>query len=228
MTTNELYDKLKQIFNPTSISIPPDRFLTIEESDKDAHFKHLTIEKSNQVILFADTFLKNCNNSFKGKPAPVLNEECDGIIITDYNGNKYIIFIELKSKFEKGVDKGPKQLLASCVKALTLLNCIDGFSLNDYNLCAVLALQKPTTESLNEVRHKEVIMEALTKLDQLKKEANEKEIIKSEISMEEYLFNTLPIKPAYCSNLPLAIYTVEPDKDSGAINLDTILSKVYH
>ncbi|MBR1833887.1 MAG: hypothetical protein IJ785_00020 [Bacteroidales bacterium] len=202
--------------------------MRIEETDRDAHFKYLTIEKSNQVILFADTFLKNCNNSFKGKTAPVLNEECDGIIITDYNGNKFIIFIELKSKFEKGVDKGPKQLLASCFKALTLFNCIDGFSFNDYNLCAVLALQKPSTESLNKVRQKEEIKEDLTGLDQLKKKAIEKEIIESEISMEEYLFNTLPIKPTYCSDLPLVIYTIEPDKDSGAINLDTILSKVYH
>jgi len=226
MTTDELYDKLKQIFNPECISESFGKSLIINDTDKNAHFNCLTIEKSSHAILFADKFLKNFNNSFKGAPAPELNRECDGIVITEYNGKKYIILVELKSKFGHGIDTGPKQLLASCFKTLTLFSCIDGFSFNDYNLCAVLALQKPTPESLNKVRHKKELKEGLTELDLLKIEVNKNDIVQSEISRKKFLFNTLPIKASFCTDLPLFIYTVEYDKTSGTMNLDKILSKV--
>ena len=226
MTTNELYSKLIQIFEQKYIKEYSDGSLVINDTDKNAHFNCLAIEKRSHAILFADTFLKNFNNSFKGDPAPELNRECDGIVITEYNGKKYIILVELKSKFETGMGKGPKQLLASCFKTLTLFSCIDGFSFNDYNLCAVLALQKPTPESLNKVRQKKELKEDLKELDLLKIEVNKNDIVQSEISRKKFLFDTLPIKETFCHDLPLFIFTVKDDKTSGTMNLDKILSMV--
>lgn len=225
MTTDELYNKLVKVFEPGFLSLEKNNSIIVTESTANGpgDFIQLDVTSYNNKLFITDQLLKNSNNSFKGKPAPCLNEECDGIIITEFNGKNYIVLIELKSGFCNGISKGRGQLMASGIKILTFLNCIDDFSLDDYYLCAILALQKPTTEKLGQIVKKESTNIKLTGLDKLMKKVSVEDIVRDDVTTKELLFDSLPIKPNYCLPvLPLFIYTVQPDKISGAIDLTNI------
>lgn len=227
MKTNELYDKLVKVFEPKFLSLERNEAIVITETmnTKPGDLTRLDVIFKNDKMFISDQLFKNSNNSFKGEPAPCLNKECDGIIITEFNDKNFIILIELKSGFCSGISKGRGQLMASGFRILTFLNCIDEFSLDDYSLCAVLALQKPTIERLGKLVKKEEAKIELTGLDQLMKRVSIEDIVKEELTMKELLFDQLPIKPNYCSTeLPLFIYTVQPDKTSGMLDLETLLA----
>lgn len=206
MTTNELYNKIVKIFEPKFLSFERNNSIVVTETinNKPSDFTRLNITFNNDKIFISDQLLKNSNNTFKGKPAPCLNEECDGIIITEFNDKKYIVLIELKSGFCSGISKGRIQLMASSLKILTFLNCIDEFSLDEYSLCAILALQKPTTEKLGQIVKKERANIELTGLDKLMRMVSVKDIVRDDIQAKDLLFDSLPVKHNYCSPvLPL-------------------------
>lgn len=121
MTTSELYNKIVKIFEPKFLSLERNNSFAVTEStnNKPGDFSRLDITFNNDKVVISDQLLKNSNNSFKGKPAPCLNEECDGIVITDFNGKKFIVLIELKTGFCSGIGKGRSQLMASGFKILT-------------------------------------------------------------------------------------------------------------
>lgn len=67
----------------------------------------------------------------------------------------------------------------------------------------------------------------LTGLDQLMKKVAIEDIVKEELTMKELLYDQLPIKADYCTPvLPLFIYTVQPDKTTGTLNLEILLSSL--
>lgn len=229
MTTDELYNKLVKVFEPKFLLLEKNNSVIVTESMANGprDFTQLNVTSYDNKLFITDHLLKNSNNSFKGEPAPCLNKECDGIIITEFNGKNYIVLIELKSGFCSGISKGRVQLMASGFKILTFLNCIEEFSLEDYSLCAILALQKPTTEKLGQVVKKESANIELTGLDKLMRKVSVEDIVRDDIQAKDLLFDSLPVKHNYCSPvLPLFIYSVQPDKTSGAIDLTNILATI--
>lgn len=229
MTTSELYNKLICIFNQECLAIEKGNSFVIEEcqhKNKDI-FKQLKFIPTDACIIIKERLLGNANNSYRNNLAPHLNRSCDGIIVTEYKGKNFIILVELKTSFRHGISSGEAQLKASEFKILSLLECIEGFSHKDYQICALLALRKPTIEDVDKVLHKEKIGDSLNGLDRLMKDVYNKDIVKSVIDSQEYHFNQVPLKSVFCSDkLPLFIFTVQPEKDSGVLGLDFVLDSM--
>ncbi|MBR3566994.1 MAG: hypothetical protein IKO46_10850 [Salinivirgaceae bacterium] len=86
------------------------------------------------------------------KHTSVLNLDCDGIVIFEKNGEKYILFCELKSSFIwEDITHAKDQLIGSSVKLKGLLNTLQGFNTNDYKYIGLIVSFEPTQEQLTNI-----------------------------------------------------------------------------
>lgn len=82
----------------------------------------------------------------------ILSLDCDGIILFEWKGQKYILLCELKSTFDtQDIMHANEQLKGSSVKMLGMLNLVQGFNLNDYKVCGLIVSFEPTQEQLTAV-----------------------------------------------------------------------------
>lgn len=225
MTTSELHEKIAEIYNPNLCTFKSGDIVVHEkqnEQDKKG-IEEVAIKFDNERIAITECWIKNANNSFHEK---ILNHECDQIIITEYKGKKYIILVELKGGMKSGMGKGPLQLAGSGFKTLINLMPISGFDTNDYNICAILAMWKPSvTESSTLYRAKQVGM--LSGLKKLEYDAISKDLILSNIEKDTFNKDTIPAKPEYIvEEMPLIIYTIDNKQSSGAFNLTDALDLI--
>lgn len=232
MTTGEFFDKLTQVFAPGLINLEKDATITIvEKNNKDKGkgcIDSLLLRHGSDCIVIQEQLLGNANNSYKGDSSPRLNEVCDSIVITECEGTKYIVLIELKSSIGKAINKAPSQLKTSELRLLSMLNCIEGFSIGDYKLCAIATAKKPSTEEVVKIRQKRGIGERISERERLKEQAFVNDIIESSLGIrkENVSFDKMPVKSEYCSEcLPFFVLTVERDNNSGEFQLEDVLKQ---
>ncbi len=134
-----------------------------------------------------------------------LSHECDGILICDYNGKKYLVIIELKSSYTvANIKKARLQLQASYVKIMSILNMLDGCSIDDFECCCFIVSLEPDTETISHFRKKALLLGdkyCIEKFCLKLVKSNDKkvllerkfsEIIKLKIN-SKLIFNILPI-----------------------------------
>ena len=86
----------------------------------------------------------------------VLRYDCDGIVIFEKNGEKYILFCELKSSFVlDDITHAKDQLIGSSVKMKGLLSTLQGFDINDYKYIGLIVSFEPTQEQLTNISKKD-------------------------------------------------------------------------
>lgn len=232
MTIDELFDKLTQVFAPDLIDLEKEAVFTIFEKNNidkgNGCIESLSLRHGNDCIVIREQLLGNANNSYKGDSSPRLNESCDSIVITECDGTKYLVLIELKSSIGKAINKAPSQLKASELRLLSLLNCIEDFSIGDYKLCAIATTKKPSTEEVAKIRRKREIGVRLSEKERLMEQALVNDIVESLLGIrrENVSFDKMPVKPEYCSEyLPFFVLTVERDSSSGEFQLEDVLKQ---
>ncbi len=232
MTIDEFYDKLTQVFAPGLINLEKEATFTIvEKNNKDKGngcIESLSLRHEGDCIVIQEQLLGNANNSYKGDSSPRLNEACDSIVITECDGTKYLVLIELKSSIGKAINKAPSQLKASELRLLSILNCIEGFSIDNYKLCAIATTKKPSTEEVAKIRQKREIGERLSERERLMERALVNDIVQSPLGIrkENVSFDKMPVKSEYCLEcLPFFVLTVERDNTSGEFQLEDVLKQ---
>ncbi len=84
-----------------------------------------------------------------------LLKDCDGILLFEKNGQKYILFCELKSSYIlDDIVYAKNQLVGSYVKFKGLLSCIQGYEQKDYKPIGLIVSFEPTQEQLTNISKK--------------------------------------------------------------------------
>lgn len=198
-----MISKLKTLFNPNFASEHAGS-LTITEKEKEALVKTVRIKPGNFISL---------NNGLLDKMSPLfetgtnrfsLFKGCDGIFMYNYNDEKYIFLLELKSKYsEVNISKARSQIEASYVKLIMLLNSMEGFQVEDYKYRALIVSMEPETETLvNMIKRIQIAsgycmeqfcINLYKAKEQGLKIKRENSLLKQLPLKAEYKFNELPI-----------------------------------
>lgn len=82
----------------------------------------------------------------------VLQNDCDGIVLFEKNGQKYILFCELKSSYYlENIVKAKNQLIGSYVKFKSLLSTLQGYESDKYKPIGLIISFEPTQEQLTNI-----------------------------------------------------------------------------
>ena len=82
----------------------------------------------------------------------VLQNDCDGIVLFEKSGQKYILFCELKSSYIlENIVKAKDQLIGSFVKFKSLLSTLQGYKSDEYKAVGLIVSFEPTHEQLTDI-----------------------------------------------------------------------------
>lgn len=226
MMTSNLFNNMCRLYEAQLFSFGTGP-VTIDEPhvDKNTLTKHVRVELEQERIEIPESSLSDYNKAYCNTDAPNLRDVCDHVIITEKNGQLYIVLVELKSKF-KSFLKGAPQLYSSGIKVVARLMPLIGFAPEKYKLVAIVACQKPTVEEIDTIQGLLDAQEPLEPLDRLKYQAYYTDIIRnSNITSNQYCHDKLPLRDEYkIGDIPFFIYTLPYNSDSGSFELDDVLS----
>ncbi len=82
----------------------------------------------------------------------VLGNDCDGIVLFEKDGQKYMLFCELKSTFSTDeIAHAKDQLVGSYVNMKGLLSTLQGYGPDDYKAVGLIVSFEPTQEQLTSI-----------------------------------------------------------------------------
>lgn len=90
-------------------------------------------------------------SSFPGKAGHegVLTLDCDGVLLFERGGQKYILICELKSSYtSERIIHAKDQIIGSCVKMRSLLSSLQGFDESEYKAIGLIVSFEPTQEQI--------------------------------------------------------------------------------
>lgn len=134
---------------------------TIYEHEVGASFRTVTIRdiepKSYSIDsdLYRNKFKKVFENSSK------LNDnDCDGCAIIYHNEKKYILLVEMKSKFDTNkISKAYKQALTTLLKNHMLFSLCDGYDVTEYDINILIACLQPDNNQKDWLSHQYMQMQ---------------------------------------------------------------------
>lgn len=169
--------------------------------------------------------LKNCKDIFcKVSKDLSFSCECDGIFLLEKDGTNYILFVELKSNFNK---RAIMQIAISDIRYKLLCCGIDGFDINDYQEIGLIISYPPTSSVTDNSSYKLAKTEMVMELYKRSLYAlNEKLIKDKQVMLNDCTFQWKPwnvaqrIKPI---NLVVRHIEVPKGRSSCSIDLDSVL-----
>jgi len=88
----------------------------------------------------------------KGGSADILRLDCDGIMMFEKDGQKYLFFSELKSGFDaRRINKAKNQIISSYLKINMLLSVLSDYNKQDYIIKGFIFSNPPTTTDFQEL-----------------------------------------------------------------------------
>lgn len=134
-----LYDKLTKVFDAHWFLLKYNGgTFSVKEDEGGASVKEIVFEYHGQLMnihkdIFnkTDFLYKNDDETERGMPQ--LKHSCDGVLVIERKEERFIIFVELKSKYsEENISKAEKQLSAGYFRMMSLLSILDGVEYNRY------------------------------------------------------------------------------------------------
>lgn len=197
---------LSDIINENKVDFYPG-IVTVIEEERSSKVTYMNFKLQDHTIWSINKSALNDMNKFissdNGKV--YLSHECDGILICDYNGKKYLVIIELKSSYTvTNIKKARLQLQASYVKIMSILNMLDGCNIDDFECCCFIVSLEPDAETISHFRKRALLLGnkyciekfclklAKSKDKKVLLERKFSEIIKLKIN-SKLIFNILPI-----------------------------------
>lgn len=102
----------------------------------------------SQTASFASAAQKNAG--LPESHSDVMRLNCDKVILFEREGQKHILFCELKSSFSSDeIAHAKDQIVGSLVKIRSLFQSLQGFDAKEYKYIGLIASFKPTEEQLN-------------------------------------------------------------------------------
>ena len=103
------------------------------------------ILKGAEFIVCANETIWKAGEYLYAKTSPVhkfeFRRRCDGFVICSYNGQKYLIWIELKSSFNQVFNDAIFQLSGCYVKMKSYLNCFENYHPEKYKELGIVVSQ---------------------------------------------------------------------------------------
>ena len=133
---------LKQLYKDVCMSEYSD-ICVVKESDPDTKVKQVNF-KSKQGIVFCDKILNEFKNGFQSiSYCLALQKNCDGLILTEFEGQKYLIWVELKSGYNDVAKKAVLQIASSYLKHKFFLSCFNTFDSSEYREFGIIISNYP-------------------------------------------------------------------------------------
>ena len=155
MTT--LVNNFNETFPKYKITNFTDYTSIVEHSNKNNNkFRELQL-RGFDGFAFYDHFAQEMK-SFADKSGHrgCLLNDCDGIHLFEFKGEKYLMLSELKSTFiTQKTELAKKQIIGTYLKLRSLLNVLQGFNSQDYHIFGLIAAYKPTDEIISAISKKE-------------------------------------------------------------------------
>lgn len=87
-----------------------------------------------------------------GNHCDVMRLNCDKVVLFELNGQKYILFCELKSTFStEEIGHAKDQIVGSLVKVHSLFHTLQGVNLGEYKSIGLIVSFQPTDEQISAV-----------------------------------------------------------------------------
>lgn len=136
-------DDLKQVYSIGCFRQYND-FFVIEESGEAATLKSVKFYSGNGIF-FNHNLLKQTSGVYSNNSTGIhFRKGCDGFVLTEHNGQAYLIWIELKSSFNEVVHKAVPQIAASYLKIKSFLSLYTSFAeMRDYREFAIAVSHSP-------------------------------------------------------------------------------------
>ncbi|MFV0312594.1 MAG: hypothetical protein ACK5KN_13240 [Dysgonomonas sp.] len=135
--------------------------VVISENEANAKIKGLSIKNADFLSLDT-TIVKDFTSFFQKAQSPDLfNLDCDGVILFENDGIKYVLLVELKSKFSTTeIFKARRQIISSFIKLNILFNSLENYDKNNYCFKGVIVSLLPNDEALNAISKKIMLDDA--------------------------------------------------------------------
>lgn len=230
-----LYDKLTKVFDAHWFLLKYNGgTFSVKEDEGGASVKEIVFEYHGQLMnihkdIFnkTDFLYKNDDETERGMPQ--LKHSCDGVLVIERKEERFIIFVELKSKYsEENISKAEKQLSAGYFRMMSLLSILDGVEYNRYKKCGIIVSHPIETERLTRIlKKKNTKVGTLSRFERQCLQFSKKEPVSFPINRIYSQLPKLPVKGNLCFNeLPTFHVKVNRDEEQERFNLDSILKQL--
>ena len=199
----------------------------ISEKEQQAQIKKCIIHfPGGQFTTIENDIYKSMFTKIQSYSSILKDEDCDGIAYTEYEGKKYIILVELKSKIDADVIKHAfDQLIFSFMKLNMILSICEGFDIKQYEFIGILACGLKKNQDISHIKdelmQKQTLHNGLNAMDRffykiLKNDFNKK------ISEIHYFKNKNLKQEILNKDLKILLFPSEPCQDTINIDIENI------
>ncbi len=145
------YNDLKVLFPKYSMEYCR-RAVSVKESSSTAKVKEL-IWSNSDFHKIDSTIVKDMTSFFqKANSSDIFHLDCDGIVIFEEKGKKYMFFTELKSTFNKSeLFSAKDQIISSYLKINILMHLLPCYNCDDFVIKGFIASLPPKREYLRDL-----------------------------------------------------------------------------
>lgn len=158
-----LYDKLTKVFNSRWFQLKYNGgTFSIKEQEVGASVKEIVFEYHGQLMSIHKDIFNKTDFLYKDddeteKEMPPLRHGCDGVLVIERKDERFIIFVELKSKYTEGnISKAEKQLSASYFRMMSLFSILDRIEYSRYKKCGIIVSHPIETEKLTLIQKRKI------------------------------------------------------------------------
>lgn len=186
-------------------------FYEIELTGFDGYqFPH---DLSNKLSSFVPHSTNKTNKLSDNKTPHILGLDCDGILLFEKSGKKYMLICELKSKPDKqDILKARKQIVGSYIKMRALMGTLSGIKISEYIPIGLIVSFSPMPSTINA----------------LSKTIDEESTFLTVLFQKKYIHFTKKnlnqiFSPFETADISICYYGVSNNKVSDSVSINTII-----
>ena len=205
----------------------------IKEEEPQASVKGVIMEHHGQLLsidkeIFGKTDCLYKSDDDTDETMPKLRHSCDGLFIIERREQKFIVFIELKSKYsESNIRKAEMQICASFLRLMSLLNCLENDEWTRYKKCGIIVSHPVNDEYATLVQKKKNDGRKLNRYERQCLAFKSKGIKNFPIQRVYSKLDQLPITHRLLfDELPTFHININENDSTGRFNLEDILKQL--
>lgn len=133
--------ELGQLFSPGYVGVNNDVYKWTERQNSPTMLYEVEFRLVHgQIGYISSNLLKATQDAYNIAATPTLNLKkiCDGILVLEKDGRKYVAVLECKSGFTDVKKRAIEQIPASYIKAMSILNEFTTFNKQDYMIFGLI------------------------------------------------------------------------------------------
>lgn len=201
--------------------------ITVKEVDGKPKVVDVNIQVLSDIMFIKSDFLQGSSSKYfkDNQSKPEVQHDCDGIMIVHYQGDDYLVLLELKSDYTRdSIKKAEKQLAASYFRIMHYLAPLRKFNCYACKVCGIIVSLPVDTETKRDIRKKKNVRHALTRFEQQAEHFIKKSspyMLKDDVTC----IGKLPVHPQYVID-PLPLFHIDANPGSTTIDIYNSLKKL--